>query len=247
VLLSVEELKSFNENGFLLLRNFADTRECDAILEVANVHLKDRIEPIEWEGEYNRTADKVLNRMVRRLRQVYHRDIRFQNWMENKKIRPILKQVLGENPVITLAHHNSIMTKMPRHGTQTGWHQDKRYWNFENDNLVSVWLSLGDEDYDNGVLEFIPQSHNMVFCDEAFGEYDYFRDDYAPNQPIIDKKVSFELHKGDVVLFHCKTLHRANANSTNKAKISFVYTVKGESNGAIMGTRSAQFDEIYLS
>jgi len=246
MLLSVEELKSFNENGFLLLKNFADKRECDAILELANHHLSNRIEPIEWEGEYNRTLDAILNATVRRLRQVYDRDIRFKNWMENRDIRPILKQVLGENPVLTLAHHNSIMTKMGRHGTHTGWHQDKRYWNFENDNLVSVWLALGDEYHDNGVLEFIPQSHTMQLSEDRFGEYDYFKDDYEPNKSIIATKVSFELHKGDVVLFHCKTLHRANHNSTHKAKISFVYTVKGESNHAIEGTRSAQHEEVYL-
>ena len=33
--------------------------------------------------------------------------------MTNEKIRPILKQILNDTPVLTLAHHNSIMTKLP--------------------------------------------------------------------------------------------------------------------------------------
>lgn len=71
--------------------------------------------------------------------------------MTNEKIRPILKQILNDSPVLTLAHHNSIMTKLPFESTRTFWHQDRRYWNFENNDLVSVWLSLGDEYLDNGL------------------------------------------------------------------------------------------------
>jgi phytanoyl-CoA hydroxylase len=49
------------------------------------------------------------------------------------------------------------------------------------------------------------------------------------------------------VFFHCKLLHRANANKSDEAKISFVYTLKGASNSAILGTRSCEFREIRLN
>ncbi len=51
--------------------------------------------------------------IVRRLRQVYSRDILFKEWMENEEIRPVLQQILEDKVVLTTAHHNSIMTKMP--------------------------------------------------------------------------------------------------------------------------------------
>ena len=41
-------------------------------------------------------------------------------------------------------------------------------------------------------------------------------------------------------------LHSAKKNSTDKAKISFVYTVKGEKTYAIEGTRSSEYPEISL-
>jgi phytanoyl-CoA hydroxylase len=167
--------------------------------------------------------------------------------MENGEIRPILKQILGENPTITIAHHNSIMTKMPDSSTQTMWHQDFRYWHFESDNLVSVWLALDSEDNQNGVLEFIPASHKMKFDISQFDEKEYFKEDIEPNISIIKTKTSHSLKKGDVVLFHCKLLHRANKNITKEPKISFVYTVKGSSNRAIANTRSSEFDEVELS
>jgi phytanoyl-CoA hydroxylase len=257
--LTPEQLAQFNKDGFIVLRGFLDAKMCDNILRMAQIHLDAKIEPIETEIGYD-TRDKAYRTavtdysshaeeehiIVRRLRQVYTRDALFKAWMENKKIRPILQQVLDDQVVITTAHHNSIMTKMPHYSTATRWHQDRRYWRYSDDNLVSVWLALDDEYSENGVLEFIPGSHIMHFTSEHFDEKEYFSETKKENRKIIATKVSTDLQKGDVVLFHSLLLHRANKNSTDKPKISFVYTVKGAKTEAIKGTRSSEFPEIPL-
>ena len=253
------QLRQFDQNGFIVLRDFADQEKCEAILDVAKVHLQHKIEPIETEIGYGgkskeyRTDVSDYSSMfeefgttVRRLRQVYSRDILFKVWMEDEKIRPVLQQILNDQVVITTAHHNSIMTKMPHQSTETRWHQDRRYWRYSNDNLVSIWLALDDEHHENGVLEFIPGSHRMKFESDQFDEKDYFLEALDKNIPIIEKKVSTTLEKGDVVLFHSLLLHRANKNDTDKPKISFVYTVKGASTKVIEGTRSAEYPEVTL-
>jgi len=255
--LSNEQLQQFDQNGFLVLRDFANKEKCDAILDVAKVHLKYKIEPIETEIGYDEKSKeyrtdvtdysvKESGTTVRRLRQVYSRDIIFKEWMEDEKIRPVLQQILNDQVVIITSHHNSIMTKMPHKSTETKWHQDRRYWRYSDDNLVSIWLALDDEYSENGVLEFIPGSHRMHFESGQFDEKEYFSEIFDKNIPIIDKKVSTTLQKGDVVLFHSLLLHRANKNATDKAKISFVYTVKGASTKVIEGTRSAEYPEVIL-
>ncbi len=257
--LTPEQLAQFYKDGFIVLRGFLDAKMCDDILKIAQVHLDAKIEPIETEIGYD-TRDKAYRTevtdysshakeehiIVRRLRQVYTRDALFKAWMENEKIRPILQQVLDDKVVLTTAHHNSIMTKMPHFSTQTRWHQDRRYWRYSDDNLVSVWLALDDEHNDNGVLEFIPGSHKVHFTPEQFDDKEYFSQTMEENKKIIATKVSTDLQKGDVVLFHSLLLHRANKNSTDKPKISFVYTVKGAKTKAIQGTRSSEFPEIPL-
>lgn len=258
--LSREQLDAFHDNGFLILRGFAHRYECEAILDVALVHLKHRIEPYESEMGYGEKSYAYRTEVsdyrsleigasevtVRRLRQVYDRDIVFKNWMENEAIRPILEQVLDDEVVITLAHHNSIMTKMPHSSTETRWHQDRRYWRYSDDNLVSIWLALDEENSQNGVLEFIPRSHRMAFEADQFDEKEYFKTDDPRNQASIATKVSTDLKQGDVVLFHCRLLHRANENRSERPKISFVYTVKGLQTQAREGTRSSDYPEIHL-
>ncbi len=257
--LSDEQLQQFHQNGFIVLRNFLPQERCDAILDVAKAHLEHKIEPIETEigydersKEYRTDVTDYTSRsnekhmIVRRLRQVYSRDILFKEWMEDVEIRPVLQQILEDKVVITTAHHNSIMTKMPHRSRATAWHQDRRYWRYTDDNLVSVWLALDDEYSDNGVLEFLPGRHLMQFKPEQVDEKEYFKEDTNENSALIAQKVSTTLKKGDVIIFHSLLLHRANKNSTDKTKISFVYTVKGEKTIPVEGTRSSEYPEISL-
>jgi phytanoyl-CoA hydroxylase len=235
--LTQEQINEFNSDGFLLLKNYAKKSVCTKISKVAQEHITTKISPIESEQEYlqQNTNDNIT---LRRLRQVYNRDQVFEKWMKNPDLAPVFEQLLGEKAVLSLAHHNSIMTKMPQVSSRTCWHQDIRYWNFENDSLLSVWLALGDEFIENGVLEFIPKSHKMTFETNQFDKQTCFSDTLEENQEIIKTRVHYDLKQGDVILFHAKTLHHANKNSTNKPKISFVYTVRASSNLPIKGTRS---------
>ncbi|MCF6245406.1 MAG: phytanoyl-CoA dioxygenase family protein [Sulfurovum sp.] len=257
--LTKEQLAQFHNDGYIVLRGFLDVKICDNLLRIAQIHLDTKIEPIETEIGYD-SRDKEYRTSVtdysshaleehvtvRRLRQVYNRDALFNAWMENEKIRPILQKILEDQVVITTAHHNSIMTKMPYYSTATRWHQDRRYWRYSDDNLVSVWLALDSETSENGVLEFIPGSHRIHFEEQQFDEKEYLDEENSLNKVLIHTKVSTDLQKGDVVIFHSLLLHRANKNSTDKAKISFVYTVKGEKTQALKGSRSAEFEEIVL-
>ena len=241
--LTQQQIDTFHTDGFLLLKQFATAQLCDEVRDLAAKHLYEMIEPIESEEEYLQKRNGA--KTTRRLRQVYDREPLFAAWMTNTEMRPVLEQLLGEEPRLLLAHHNSIMTKLPHVSSVTTWHQDIRYWHFENDNLMSVWLSLGDEYLDNGLLEFIPGTHKMTFSAEQFDENSAFREDLPQNQAIIAKRVHFNLQKGDVVLFHAKTLHYANKNESDEPKISFVYSLRGVSNKPILGTRS-DFREVEL-
>lgn len=234
--LTPQQIDSFERDGFLLLRAFVDPQRCDEIKALALQHLEKKIAPIESEEEYLHKESPT--KTTRRLRQVYDREPLFRAWMQDAQMRPILRALLGDQPHLLLAHHNSIMTKLPHVSSVTTWHQDIRYWHFENDQLLSVWLSLGDEYLDNGLLEFIPGTHKMHFTPDQFDQNSGFRDDLAKNQEIISKRVHFELQKGDVVLFHAKVLHYANKNRTDKAKVSFVYSLRAHNNRPIPNTRS---------
>jgi phytanoyl-CoA hydroxylase len=139
-----------------------------------------------------------------------------------------------------------MMTKHPLYGSLTAWHRDIRYWSFEREDLVSVWLALGEEQIDNGALWFVPGSHRMVFDGDRFDAAKFFRTDRADNAEVLRAADSPRLAPGDAVFFHCNTLHSAGKNRTDAVKFSLVYSYHGGSNVPKPGTRSASKPELDL-
>jgi len=97
---------------------------------------------------------------------------------------------------------------------------------------------------DNGALWLVPQSHTATFTSDRFDDAKFFRSDLPENQALIQTAVSPELKPGDVVFFHCNTLHSAGKNLSDQVKFSLVYTYHGASNVPLPGSRSASKPEI---
>jgi phytanoyl-CoA hydroxylase len=138
------------------------------------------------------------------------------------------------------------MTKQPQFSSDTGWHQDIRYWSFERPELISVWLALTSENAGNGCLQVIPGSHRTEFDRSRFDGELFFRGDVSENQALIATRKFVELEPGDVLFFHCRTLHAATRNQSGAMKVSVVYTFRPGDSPPIAGSRSASLPEVHV-
>jgi len=219
--------------------------------EVARAQLAARAEPIEFEADLQypgapSSRTSAGGETVRRLLDAYGREPVFAQWGTAPDVRDWMEAYFGERTLLSRAHHNCVMTKHPRYGSLTGWHRDIRYWSFEREDLVSVWLALGEEVVDNGALWLVPGSHKMSFDAARFDAAKFFRADLADNAAMIRTAESPRLAPGDAVFFHCNTLHSAGKNLRDSVKFSLVYSYHGRSNAPLAGTRSASKPEIDL-
>jgi phytanoyl-CoA hydroxylase len=148
--------------------------------------------------------------------------------------------------VMPLAHHNCIMTKHPRYSSDTGWHQDMRFWSFQSPELVNAWFALGDETLTNGCLKLLPGSHRMPLSPHQLDADKFFRQDLPENAPLLETAVTAELSAGDVLFFHAKCLHSATRNYSEATKYSAVFTFRSLDNAPIEGSRSSQLPELLL-
>ena len=136
------------------------------------------------------------------------------------------------------------MTKHPGFSSATLWHQDNRFWSFDEENLISVWLSLSQETERNGCLRVIPGTHLAQFEPGRFDAGLFLRPDLQENKALIAKSFLVELNRGDVLFFHSRLFHAAGRNLTNETKLSLVFTYHEASNRPIKETRSARFPAI---
>lgn len=248
---SPEELAAFEHDGFAVARGLADEALRERMLKVVWNDIHRRVEPIEYEADLHypgapadRDAEGGLT--PRRLKQAHGRGAVFTEWIQHPLVIGRLAQLLGSPLYCPLAHHNCVMTKHPRYSSQTGWHQDIRYWAFADRNLINAWLALGEECPENGCLRVIPGTHRIVFSADRLDNDLFLRTDLADNADLIDSAIDVELSPGDVLFFHCRTFHAAGANQTDDPKLSVVFTYRGEGNAPIAGTRSASLPEMLI-
>ncbi|HLX03159.1 MAG TPA: phytanoyl-CoA dioxygenase family protein [Trinickia sp.] len=246
-----EQVQTLRERGFVVVPGLVAPERCDALKALAQQQLEEAAAPLEFEADlrYPGAPDSKEapgGHTVRRLLDAYVRHALWREWSTAPEIKGWMELYFGEEPRLSRAHHNCLMTKHPRYGSLTGWHRDARYWSFERDDLVSTWLALGPETVNNGGLWFVPGSHNTAFTSDRFDEAKFFRSDLPENQALIHTAVSPELQPGDVVFFHCNTLHSAGQNLSDDVKFSLVFTYHGASNVPLPGSRSASKPEVAL-
>jgi len=239
-----EQIEQLRDKGYVVVPRFIPADGLAQLNEAARAQLTARAGPLEFEADLQYPGAPASRaaaggETVRRLLDAYARDPVFARWGTAPTLRRWMEGYFGEAALMSRVHHNCMMTKHPRYGSLTGWHRDIRYWSFEREDLVSVWLALGKEEIDNGALWLVPGSHRMAFAADRFDEAKFFRDDRADNTEIIRTAESPRLAPGDAVFFHCTTLHSAGKNLSDAVKFSLVYSYHGRSNAPQGGTRSA--------
>lgn len=244
------ELAAFRRDGYLVRRNIASNPQCDGLLLVAQDHLKQQLAPIEYEVDVqypgsplNRDADGADT--CRRLLQAYSRHEVFRRWATSAEIGSVLRRLFAVDSIkLSQCHHNCIMTKRPGFSSATLWHQDSRYWSFDQENLISVWLALGNETSENGCLRVISGTHRQEFEPGRFDSALFLRSDLGENKALFEQSISVSLNKGDVLFFHSRLFHAAGRNQTDRTKYSLVFTYHEDSNHPISNTRSAKYPSI---
>lgn len=250
--LSEIELGAFRRDGYLVARSLADEVLCRQMRDIAAEHLARRLAPLEYEVDVQypgspHSIDAEGGDTTRRLLHAYTRHPVFRQWATSDILEHYLLQLFGSDGVeLSQCHHNCIMTKQPGFSSATLWHQDNRYWSFDQQNLISVWLALGDETKANGCLRIIPGSHDLEIEPGRFDAALFLRTDLPENKALLSRAHTVELKRGDVLFFHSRLFHAAGRNLTDEVKYSLVFTYHEPSNRPIRDTRSARFPGILL-
>jgi len=243
-------LNSFERDGYIVVRGLADQPTCDAMRSAVAAALDPVRAPAEYEADVGYPGSPasrfdVGGQTPRRLLNAFSRDALFRAWGADARVTDHLRVLMNESAIqLSQCHHNCVMTKHPGFSSETLWHQDVRYWSFDQPSLVSVWLALGREGSNNGALRIIPGSHDIELDRGRLDRGLFLRTDLEQNRDLIDRAVVVELDPGDALFFHCRVFHAAGANESEHVKLSVVFTYHAADNRPIPGTRSDLYSSI---
>lgn len=251
--MDLQALKTiFEEQGYVVVPRFADNAITQSLRLIAEEHLATELAPMEYEVDVQypgapADAEALGANTARRLLQACSRHSAFRDWATSDVVKQILAKLLdGDALELSQCHHNCVMTKQPGFSSATLWHQDNRYWSFDEQNLVSLWLALTDEHRRNGCLRVIPGSHRLTLDPGRFDAALFLRPDLLENKQLLKQAIQVPLQAGDVLFFHSKLFHAAGRNQTEATKLSLVFTYHAAANRPIDATRSARFPGIGL-
>jgi len=156
-----------------------------------------------------------------------------------------VEQLVGEQ---VYHWHSKMIMKEPKVGGAWNWHQDYGYW--YNDKclfpkLISVFIAIDKSTRENGCLQVLRGSHNLGRIDHVrIGQQtgaEPERVDAACQQL---ETVYAEMEPGDALYFHCNTLHRSDANLSDKPRWGLICCYNAGTNSPYGQTWQSTFKPI---
>ena len=250
--LSFAQIQQFKIDGYLVLPKLLSVDEVSALVMLTEKQLSARLKPFELEAEVQypgapQNTSSTGGDTIRRLLQAYQRSDLFKAQAKRSEIISAISQILdSEQILLNPNHHNCIMTKQAAYSSETLWHRDTRYWNFNNKYLINAWFALGDEQEINGAMKILPGSHRWDVQEQALDQAQFLKPTHPDNQYRLATQRLLTLERGDVLLFSAHCFHAAGKNRTEQAKYSMVFTYHGQQTHPLEGTHSASGEEIKM-
>lgn len=211
----------FDDNGFVLIKDFFSVDEADTIVSYANEIEGWNEEKFKWMIYYeqNTSGEKRKARIEHFIN--YHDNL---NTLLRNKLMPVVDYIYGEEV-------NLFKDKMNwKYGKGKGFkpHQDHPAWtDFAPKKYVSMALFANNTTVDNGCLQFVYGHH-------LNGIYDYDKDGTGE----INKEYQTTMEwkhitttPRDLLLFDSYAPHKSDENKTSDSRRIFYFTFNSKKEG----------------
>lgn len=161
----------------------------------------------------------------------------FQVIFEQTPVVDMVKRLYAKPDVWYLGEQ--LFWKYGGHARRTPWHQDLSYLPFAGPSVIGVWISLSDLPREAS-LEFVRGSHRGVlyngasYLDLEDDTHPIYPDSNMPRLPDIEADrdaweiLSWDLTRGDLLVFHLGTLHGGGGTTPGLERRSLTLRFFGE-------------------
>ncbi len=215
-ILSPNQRAAFDQDGYVLIKGFFDAEETSLLQRAMEEdpairgHFYDRGDAEGMTTKmavWNHPGDSVYGLAAR-----------------SAKMVDTMEDLLGGE---VYHYHSKITAKEPREGGAWEWHQDYGYW-YNNGCLfplmASAMIALDKCTKANGCLQVLKGSHHLGRIDHGLLEGTQVGADLRRVEEAKAKLdlVYCEMEPGDVLFFHCNTLHRSDQNRSDDRRWTLI-------------------------
>ena len=217
--LTPDELKHYQDEGYIILEPFFGAGETDALRAHVDVFDAELNKQLLASGEH---ASQVPSQIAYTCN-LNFRDPFIQSFLAQERMANLMTQLLGPN--VRLQWDQSTY-KRPESPHNLPWHQDIGTLPTEPVHFVTCYLALEAMTIANGCVWVLPRTHTQGVLEHKkadVGWQCYFGDEPG---------ISVELRKGGMVVFQSTLIHRSGPNASTDIRKSYIiqYAVDGARN-----------------
>jgi len=225
VTLSPAQRESWERDGFVLLRGFAERPVLDAmqrrIVEIvrtaeAGGSIGDAYVLPEQALAHRKHPEERASKVFR----VHRNEPIFRRFAEDPRLLDTVEALLGPDLDCFLSQ---FIFKLPGALGQP-WHQDAFYFPFDRSPQVGAWLAVSDATPENGPLWLLPGAQREPVHPVVRDRREHANTAYVE---IVDHDMSGSvpvlMQAGDLLLFHSCLMHRSTDNVADFGRMAMVY------------------------
>ena len=205
----------FNKEGYYVARGLFKKdvgvfeKEFDKII----LQLKKSGENINarWGSELTKEIESQ-NSVVIHTHNVQSYSSAMLNMVQNRDFLDMAELFIGPDIVL---HHTKLFLKPPKIGAAFPLHQDWSYFPTKNNSMIAAIIHITDSNEEMGCLRVVPKSHKLGKIKNSHG---HVSKSEIHKDNSLESAVPLNAKRGDVVFFHCCSLHGSMANKSIKPR-----------------------------
>ena len=203
MLLSVDEIKRYNDTGFSFPHRAMSNDDAATYLAKLEAYEKKSGGPIN--GKWRYKSHLVFPW--------------FNELMRHPPILDLVRSILGNDLMVWTTH---IYPKEPSDGRFISWHQDSAHWGLDSNQVLTVWVALTDATRENGCMRMLPGSHHngqVKHHDTRDQNNILTRGQTILDDINEDQTVWVELKAGEVSIHHVDMFHASTPNRSKQRRV----------------------------
>ncbi len=240
--LSPEQTRSYQQNGYILVKNVFTKDEARALRREAH-ELAERVQQIRsLESTWGsvRASDPAKKTAIAGLHDVQFYSAAFARMILDPRLTGIAQSIVGPNVQL---HHTKMFIKPPERGSPFPMHQDKPYFPHERDTMIAAIVHLDDAPVEKGCVRFYPGTHKLGLIEGA----DSRDHSLPPDKYPIERATPAPGEAGDVVFFSYLTVHGSGVNTSNEARTTVLIQMRDPTDAPTVRTHESRGQGMMLA
>ena len=207
---------SFDKNGFYLATGLFDNQTC-LLLEKEFDKIINQIKKsgedinARWNSELTNNIEEVGSSVLH-THNVQSYSHKMLKMVQDERLMDVTESLIGSDIIL---HHTKLFLKPPKKGASFPLHQDWSYFPTKNNSMIAAVVHLSDSHKNMGRIRVVKGSHKMERVPGSDG-HSFIKGIHDKHN--LEASEPVDANAGDVLFFHCCTLHGSNSNISSKPR-----------------------------